>query len=91
MILIKIAFVGVAIAVLLAVAKQERFFARVGVVGSCETIASPTGDKAQWWICSQGVLTGFPTLPADECDFQSMSGNRERWSCPDPLTSVPGF
>jgi hypothetical protein len=91
MILIKIAFVGVAIAVLLAVAKQERVFERVGVVGSCEAIASPDGNKTQWWECSQGVLTGFPTLPADACEYQSTVGKRERWSCSDPLTSIPGF
>jgi hypothetical protein len=91
MILIKIAFVGIFVAVLLAVAKQERYFERLGVVGSCSTIASPQGDSVQWWACSQGVLTGFPALPADACEYQVTLGERERWRCTDPLTSVPGF
>jgi hypothetical protein len=91
MVIIKIALVGVAVAVMLAVAKQERLYARIGIVGSCEQIAPPGGDRTQWWSCSQGVLTGFPSLPADKCGYEATVGDRERWSCAEPLSGPPSF
>jgi hypothetical protein len=86
---VKIVLAGVIVAAALLVAQHSNVFRRLGVVGSCTTVYSPTGDRAQWWDCKEGVLTGFPSLPADKCSFEVRIGDRERWRCDSPLDSPP--
>ena len=86
----KLILVAVGIVVALAVAKEERWFDRAGVVGSCEVIVAPFGDTGEWWSCSEGFLTGFPRLERDSCDLRGAFVGEEVWRCAIPLKRTPG-
>ena len=88
----KIAFVAVAIAALMVVARDQRWAARAGVTGNCITTQPPSSEPAgSWYACKQGVLTGFPALESDGCDSIRIVQHEEVWRCPAPLVSTPGY
>jgi hypothetical protein len=92
MILIKIAMVGVAIAALMLVARDQRWFERAGVVGRCYATPAPIGQQEDsWYACTQGVLSGFPNLTADSCSRDRVVARKEIWRCDAALTSLPGM
>lgn len=94
MVLFKIALVGAALAAALVLLKQQHVFQRAGIIGSCEVVAAPAGESeqgGQWWSCSEGALTGFPSLTRDSCTRQLATGGREYWHCPAPLERPPGY
>lgn len=93
MTLLKIALVGVAIAAMLGAAKQQRWFERAGLVSSCAIVAPPAGQPVEgaWYSCSDGLLTGLPTLEGDSCTSTGVAAGRELWHCPVVLSSTPGF
>jgi hypothetical protein len=86
MVLIKIAIVAAVIAGLLAVAKQQLWFERVGLLAQCTEINRPFSSGApaggQWWTCREGALSGLPNLRRDHCDSKGISGGTELWYCP---------
>ena len=88
--MLKIILVAVLIAGTLALAKQNHWFERIGMVGTCTQLRAPSGDDGQWWSCKQGVLTGYPTLRKDGCAPKGTQGGQEVWRCPTPLATVPG-
>ena len=88
--MLKFFLVAAFIAATLALAKQNDWFDRMGVVGTCTQLRAPRGDDAQWWACTQGVLTGFPALRKDGCDPKGLQNGQELWRCPTPLASTPG-
>ena len=91
MILIKIAMVGVAIAAMMGVARDQRWPQRAGVVGVCLTTPAPhTKPDGAWYACSQGLMNGFPNLEADSCSSAGIVSHREIWNCDVPLVSLPG-
>ena len=91
MILVKIAMVGVAIAVMMGVAREQRWPQRAGVIGVCVGAQGPrTEPDSAWYTCTQGVLNGFPNLEADSCSSAGMVQHRELWRCTVPLVSLPG-
>ena len=91
MVLMRIALIGVVVVAVLGVAKHEQWFERAGVTGRCALIATPTGQTGQWWTCRQGILTGFPNMPADRCQTDGYAGERQVWRCANPVTSAPGY
>jgi hypothetical protein len=93
MVVTKIIMVGVAIFALMVVARREGWPQRVGVTGSCVATQAPAGQPAAsaWYLCKQGVLTGFPNLETDSCTSVGYIGKRELWSCTAPLVSMPGY
>lgn len=82
--MVRIVVVAALVAVLLAVARQERLFQRAGIVGSCQVVASPVGDSAVWRACREGWLTGSPSLLGDSCTYELRAGGYEYWRCPAP-------
>jgi hypothetical protein len=80
---LKIVVVAAVLVALLVIAKEERLFARAGVVGSCEVVRSPIGDSAEWRACREGWLTGYPTLLGDSCTLEARRGVYQYWRCPD--------
>jgi hypothetical protein len=91
MVLVKIAMVGIAIAAILVFARDQRWFERSGVVGRCNatTVAGMNPD-AILYACRQGILNGFPNLPADECSREGIVAHQEVWRCSVQLVSLPG-
>ena len=67
---------------LLAVAQQGRMFEKWGVTGSCTLVRSPSGDLGAWYRCSEGLLTGFPSLIGDQCTYELRAKGLEYWRCP---------
>ncbi len=91
MTLVRIAMIGVAIAVMMVVARDQRWAERAGIVGVCAATPAPNGQRADsWYACQQGILNGFPNLKADYCSEQGIIGKREIWRCTVPLSSLPG-
>ena len=92
MILIKIAMVGVTIAVMLAVARDQHWAQRAGVVGNCVETQPPRSEPGgAWYACRQGIVTGFPNLEADACRSAGIAQHQEIWSCTKRLASLPGY
>ena len=91
MIILKIAMVGVAIVALMAVARDQRWFERSGVVGTCYMTPAPRSEPGgSWYACKQGLLSGFPNLEADTCSSAGVVSHQEIWRCTRPLASLPG-
>jgi hypothetical protein len=44
-------------------------FEKWGVTGSCTLVRSPSGDLGAWYKCSEGLLTGYPSLIGDQCTY----------------------
>jgi len=92
MVFTKIVMVGVAIFALMVVARQEGWAQRVGVTGSCTAAQAPAGQQAgAWYLCKQGILTGFPNLETTSCNGVGYVGKQELWACSAPLVSMPGY
>lgn len=94
MVLFKIALVGAALATSLFLLKQQQVFQRAGIIGHCTVIGAPAGEASnngQWWSCSEGGLTGYPSLIRDSCDSRYFRSGREIWYCPAPLERAPGY
>jgi hypothetical protein len=72
----------VVVVALLAVARQERMFERWGVTGSCTLVRSSSGDTGAWYKCSEGLLTGYPSLISDQCTYELRAKGFEYWRCP---------
>jgi hypothetical protein len=84
--MIRILLVAALIAGALALAKQERVFARSGVVHDCYAIATPAGEDGFWVACQEGWLDGYPNLAIDSCDREGRSEEQEFWRCPVSLS-----
>lgn len=91
MVIVKIVLVGAAIAAALIVAQQKQVFRKMGLVGTCQVVAAPTSDGSQWWSCTEGVLTGYPSLTRDSCVIQRVVPKRQVWRCPTPLETAPSY
>ena len=91
MVLMRIVLVGVAIVVLMAVAQDQRWPQRTGVIGICSATAPPQSDSdGYWYSCKEGVVNGFPNLEADHCLRAGVAQRREYWQCDVVLDSLPG-
>ena len=70
----------------LALAQQQRVFEEWGVTGSCAPVRAPSGDGGVWYRCSEGLLTGYPSLLGDQCAYQLRAKGYEYWRCPTRLS-----
>ncbi len=91
MVLLRIVLVGAAVIGVLALAKQQDWYERAGVTGHCTIAAAPAGETGQWWVCHQGLLTGFPTMPEDHCDVTGYVGGDQLWQCTTPINAAPNY
>jgi len=88
----KIAIVGIAIVVLMAVAKEEHWAQRAGVTGQCYAVAPPAAKPAgAWYACKQGILTSFPSLDSAACENVGLMQHEELWRCEAPLEELPSY
>jgi hypothetical protein len=78
----KIFIALLAIVAVLVLAREERMFERWGVTGSCELVRSPSGDMGAWYKCSEGLITGYPSLIGDQCTYELRARSFEYWRCP---------
>lgn len=83
MVLVKIALVGLFVAVMLGVAKQQRWFERSGLVSSCMEVSAPAGQdrSGSWQLCREGIMTGYPVLERDNCESMGFVVKEELWHC----------
>jgi hypothetical protein len=78
----KIFITLVVVVALLAVAREQHMFEKWGVSGSCTLVRSPSGDLGAWYKCSEGLLTGYPSLIGDQCTYELRARGFEYWRCP---------
>jgi hypothetical protein len=92
MVFVKIFMVGIAIVVLMGVARDRNWPQRAGVTGTCVRTQPPSSNPGgAWYACKQGLLTGYPALEADSCRSAGIVEHHEVWRCPAPLASLPGY
>jgi hypothetical protein len=93
MTLIRILLVGVLATVLLVVARDRQWLERSGLLGRCSIVGAPLGQPSggAWYLCKEGIMTGFPALEGDACESVGFVAKDEVWHCPAPLVSVPGI
>jgi hypothetical protein len=87
----KIVIVLVLAIAALAIAQKEGAFQEWGVTGSCEAVRPPAGDSGSWYACSEGFLTGYPSLIGDHCTYQVRAGGHQYWRCDAPLNRKVGY
>ena len=92
MVLVKIAMVGAAIVVLMAVAQSQHWARRAGLTGTCYAVQAPSSNPTgTWYACKQGILTSFPSLESDACESEGILAHQEVWRCEQPLISMPSY
>ena len=66
---------------------------RSGLLGRCSIVGAPLGQPSggAWYLCKEGIMTGFPALEGDACESVGFVAKDEVWHCPAPLVSVPGI
>jgi hypothetical protein len=74
---------------LMVVVKDGRVLRKMGLEGSCATIATPKGQTGSWVKCTSGKLQGAPDLSRQSCKSVETVGKVEYWSCPVKLQSGP--
>lgn len=78
-------FIAFALVVtVLVLGHRERVFHEWGVVGSCQSVRAPAGDRSSWYACEEGLLTGYPSLLGDDCTYESRRRGYEYWRCSAP-------
>jgi hypothetical protein len=85
---VKIVVVAVLVVAALALGQRQHVYEDWGVVGSCEPVRAPAGDDGAWYACSEGLLTGYPSLIGDQCEYESRARGYEYWRCPAPLARL---
>ena len=85
--MLRIILVAALISAALGLAKQERVFARSGIVHDCYAIATPVGEDGFWVACKEGWLDGYPNLAIYSCERQGRSKEQEFWQCPVALSN----
>lgn len=84
--LVKIVVFAALVGVGLFVAKEEQLFERVGLVGHCQVARGPAGDEGEWYACSEGLMSGFPSLVKDSCTREGRRTGYEYWRCPASIS-----
>jgi hypothetical protein len=69
--------------------KDGRALRETGVIASCSTVATPTGESGHWEACRPGKLEGRPDLKRQSCQSIGVLANIEYWRCPSPVESGP--
>jgi hypothetical protein len=82
----KIFIAFLVVVAVLVVAREERVFEKWGITGSCTLVRSPSGDVGAWYRCSEGFLTGYPSLIGDQCTYELRAKGFEYWRCPVRVT-----
>jgi hypothetical protein len=91
-VLVKIAMVGAAIVVLMAVAQSQHWAQRAGLTGTCYAVQAPSSNPTGvWYACKQGVLTSFPSLESDGCESEGILQHQEVWRCDAALVALPSY
>lgn len=90
---LKLALVAIAIIALMVVGRDQNWAERAGVAGSCAVTQPPAGERDEntWYVCTQGLLNGFPALEGDSCVSLGLVSHQEVWRCPAPLSSTSGY
>lgn len=80
--LLKIVVIAALLGGGLFLVKEERVFERAGIVGYCEVVRAPAGDRSQWHSCHEGIVNGFPRPLQESCTVESRGDGVEYWRCP---------
>ena len=74
---------------LMVVIKDGRVTRKLGLSGSCVSVATPRGQTGNWVKCTSGKLQGAPNLSRQSCSSVEAQGKIEYWRCPAPIQAGP--
>jgi hypothetical protein len=80
---------AVIVVALMAVIKDGRVTRKLGLSGSCVSVATPKGQTGSWVKCTSGKLQGAPNLSRQSCTSAQAQGNIEYWRCPASIQAAP--
>jgi hypothetical protein len=75
---------AVALAVLVG-AKEGKVVDRANLLGTCERVATPSGNWGEWWACRDGKLAQAADLSTKSCERVGSAGGYDYWRCPASL------
>jgi len=64
---------------------------RVGLLGSCRSVATPAQGEGLWQECRAGRLEGRPDLRRDSCKSTGVVHGLEYWECPERVSAARGL
>jgi hypothetical protein len=74
---------------LMVVIKDGRITRKLGLSGSCVSVATPKGQTGSWVKCTSGKLQGAPNLSRQSCTSVQAEGKIEYWRCPADIQAGP--
>jgi hypothetical protein len=74
---------------LMVVIKDGRITRKLGLSGSCVSVATPKGQTGSWVKCTSGKLQGAPNLSRQSCTSVRAEGKIEYWRCPADIQAGP--
>jgi hypothetical protein len=74
---------------LMVVIKDGRVTRKLGLSGSCVSVATPKGQTGSWVKCTSGKLQGAPNLSRQSCTSVQAQGKIEFWRCPAAVQAGP--
>ena len=80
---------AVIVVALMAVIKDGRMTRKLGLAGSCVSMATPKGQTGSWVKCTSGKLQGAPNLSRQSCTSVQAQGKVEYWRCPAAIQAGP--
>jgi hypothetical protein len=80
---------AVIVVALMVVIKDGRVTRKLGLAGSCVSVATPKGQTGAWVKCTSGKLQGAPNLSRQSCTSVQAQGKIEYWRCPVAIQAGP--
>ena len=80
---------AVMVLALMIVIKDGRVTRKLGLAGSCVSVATPKGQTGAWVKCTSGKLQGAPNLSRQSCTSVQAKGKIEYWRCPVAIQAGP--
>src|SRR5262249_20845192 len=74
---------------LMIVIKDGRVTRKLGLAGSCVSVATPRGQSGAWVKCRSGKLRAAPNLSRQSCTSVQAQGKVEYWRCPVAIQAGP--
>lgn len=83
--MLRILVAATLIMLVMVVVKDGRLLQQAGLLSSCVSITTPSGQTGYWHACRGGRLDGHRDLSRQACKSRTLADNVEYWRCPTPV------
>lgn len=87
----RIALFTIVIGAVLFGVSRGTLLERVGLLGSCRSVAAPANGEGVWQECRAGRLEGRPDLRRESCKSAGFVDGLEYWQCPEHVSAARGL